>query len=395
MFAPSCGIVILVKFYLSRQLRFCGAVILFERGYRRRILLCAASVSGRSVFADGPQRAEIEKEENSVFLKLKSNFQKKPSRFYAMSIAATWAGAGSFIVGTQIAQQDGLIPWLLWALGNTLCCVIFGLLADTFPRLRSVAKSKPVQLLMGLMCIFQIWVNMNGVYEMLAPTVIGSKTARIIVYAVSVFFVLFYLKRATFRNVATDNGSWLAVYLLIAALVAYSMLTEGVHPIPTVPTMPAVRSKAWLCFTLAFGSFFYPTFWELLDYNDANPDGTKTVNMRCAFVRGGLLFGAYLLFVLAGAFTTYSPAVELLKGVLVSLVAVSSLSSFLYGAMVNFGKKLGVLVDAAAIGLWQLLVPMGVMGVWTLMQNIRIWMVLAMFAAALIWHLRDRKGARA
>lgn len=322
---------------------------------------------------------------------MKNKFKNNPSFYYSMSIAATWAGAGSFIVGTQIAQTAGIFPWLLWALGNSLCCIVFGLLANSFPKLRAVATSKPVQYLMGLMCVFQIWVNMNGIYEILSPTSIGSTATYIIVYLVAAFFILFYLRKATFRNVATDNLSWLLVYGLIAALVVFSMLTEGIHGIPAVIDMPEIKNKAWLCFTLAFGAFFYPTFWELLDYNDANEDGTSKVNMRKAFIHGGLLFGFYLLFVLAGAFTTYSPAVSLLKGILVSLVAVSSLSSFLYGTMVNFGKKIGVVIDLAAVGCWQLLVPMGVMGVWTLMQNVRIWMVMAMFAIALVWYLYERR----
>lgn len=308
-----------------------------------------------------------------------------------MSIAATWAGAGSFIVGTRIAQQSGIVPWLLWALGNTLCCVIFGLLANSFPKLRAVANSRPVQLLMGLMCVFQIWTNMSGIYEVLSPTVIGSTGAYIIVYGVSAFFVLFYLKKATYRNVATDNLSWVIVYGLIAVLVAVSIASNGTHAIPTISNMAEVKSKAWLCVTLSFGAFFYPTFWELLDYNDGNDDGVSKADMRKAFISGGLLFGFYLLFVLAGSLTTYSPAVELLKGILVSLVAISSLSSFLYGSMVDFGKKVGVAVDVAAIGLWQLLVPMGVMGVWTLMQNVRIWMVMAMFVAALMWHFYEKR----
>ena len=331
-----------------------------------------------------------------MFSKAKSYFANKPSLFYSMSIAATWAGAGSFIVGTQIAKEFGILPWLLWAFGNTLTCIVFGLLSQKFPKLREVAKSKPVQILMGLMCIFQIWVNMNGIYEMLAPTVIGSTAAYIIVYVLSAFFIIFYLKRATFRNVATDNFSWLIVYALIAGLVIYSMATNGVHAIPTVFDPVQIRSKAWLCVTLAFGAFFYPTFWELLDYNDANEDATKKVDMKKPFIMGGCLFGAYLLFVLAGSFTTYSPAIDLIKGILVSLVAISSLSSFLYGSMVNFGKKIGVAIDVAAVASWQLLVPMGVMGVWTLMQNVRIWMVLAMFAVALVWHfVEKRKAVRA
>lgn len=325
---------------------------------------------------------------------LQAKFKRNPQFYYSMSIAATWAGAGSFIVGTRIAQTAGIFPWLLWALGNTLCCIVFGLLADSIPRLRAVAKSRPVQILMGLMCVFQIWVNMNGIYEMLSLTVIGETLSRVIVYGVSAFFILFYLKKATFRNVATDNFSWLLVYGMIAVLVVFSMVTQGIHPISTAIELPAIKSNAWLCFTLAFGAFFYPTFWELLDYNDGNEDGAEKTDMRKAFIHGGLLFGFYLMFVLAGAFTTYSPAVDLLKGILVSLVAVSSLSSFLYGTMVNFGKKIGVVIDLAAVAGWQLLVPMGVMGVWTLMQNVRIWMVLAMFAAALIWHLSERKAAR-
>lgn len=327
-----------------------------------------------------------------MFSALKRRFGVSPSHFYAMSIAATWAGAGSFIVGTQIAKEFGIFPWLLWALGNTLTCIVFGLLAQRFPKLREIANSKPVQLLMGLMCIFQIWVNMNGIFEMMSP-VIGNTFAYVLVYGLAAFFIVFYLKRATFRNVATDNFSWLIVYLLIAGLVIFSMLTNGVHGIPTVIDPVQIKSKAWLCVTLSFGAFFYPTFWELLDYNDRNEDGTGKINMTKPFVMGGLLFGFYLLFVLAGAFTDYSPAVDAIKGVLVSLVAISSLSSFLYGVMVNFGKKVGVAIDVAAVAAWQLLVPMGVMGVWTLMQNVRIWMVLAMFAAALIWHLVEKRKA--
>ena len=105
-----------------------------------------------------------------------------------------------------------------------------------------------------------------------------------------------------------------------------------------------------------------------------------------------MLFGFYLLFVLAGAFTTYSPTVNLLKGILVSLIAVSSLTSFIYGAMVNFGKRLGVAIDIGAVALWQVVLPMGALGVWTMLQNVRIWMIVGMFIAAFIWHRSERKA---
>lgn len=325
-------------------------------------------------------------------MKVFDSFKKNPWLYYAISICATWAGVGSLIVGTSIAKNAGLFPWLLWALGNTLTCIVFGVLALKFPNLRKVAKSKPIQWLMGFMCIFQIWVNMNGIYEALNGAVVSSTVASIIVYAISIFFVILYLKDATPRNVMTDNAGWYLVYVLLLGIIIYSFIKNGATPIPLLSDPSELKAKGWLMITLAFGGFFYPTFWELLDYNDSNENGVEKIDMKKPFIMGGLLFGFYLLFVLLGANTDYSPAVALIKGILISIIAISSLSSFLYGSMINLGKKVGVAVDVLAIGLWQLLVPMGVMGVWTLMQNVRIWMVFGMFIIALIITFRDGKN---
>lgn len=328
-----------------------------------------------------------------MIAKLRASFKKNPRLYYTMSIAATWAGSGSFIVGTQVAQNEGIWPWLLWAVGNTLSCIAFGIIAPKFPKLREVFASKPMQIILGLMCVFQIWVNMNGIFEMLSPTVIGPTISYIIVYGLSAFFIIFYLKRATFRNVASDNLSWILVYLLLFVLVAISAITTGVHGISTAIVPAHIGNRAWIGFALIWGAFMYPTFWELLDYNDANEDETKKIDMKRPFIMGGLLFGFYLLFVLAGALTTYTPATSLLKGVMVSLIAISSLSSFLYGAMINFGKKLGVIIDVAAVAGWQLTIPLGVMGVWTLNQNVRVWFVFAAMIIAYIWHRKEKRKA--
>lgn len=60
---------------------------------------------------------------NSLVTKFKGN----PTWFYALSICATWAGAGSLIVGADTVQQMGVVPFLLWGAGNALSCVFFGI----------------------------------------------------------------------------------------------------------------------------------------------------------------------------------------------------------------------------------------------------------------------------
>lgn len=317
-------------------------------------------------------------------------FKRNPSLFYSMSIAATWAGAGSFIVGTNVAKTAGLIPWLLWALGNTLTCIVFGIVATKFKTVRKVANSKPIKLLMGFMAVFQVWVNMGGIYEMLEPTFVGSTASYVIVYALAIFFLILYLKKSTYRNVMTDNGSWMIVYGLIFLIVIISFIMNGYKGIPLGLVPADIKAKGWTCTTLMFGGFFYPTFWELLDYNDSNEDNAQKINIRQSFINGGLLFGFYLLFVLMGACAEYSESMNLAKAILVSLVAISSLSSFIYAIIIDFGKKVGVVINVATFGLWQVLVPMGVMGVWNLMQNVRIWMVWGMFAIAFIVYLVEK-----
>ena len=85
--------------------------------------------------------------------KILAKIKENPTLFYAMSIAATWANAGSLLNGVATAQKDGIVPYLLWALGNTLACIVFGLFASRIPKLVNAFNSKimkiiPIKLLL-------------------------------------------------------------------------------------------------------------------------------------------------------------------------------------------------------------------------------------------------------
>ena len=310
-----------------------------------------------------------------------------------MSIAATWAGVGSLMVGIQMAREYGIIPFLLWALGNTLACIIFGIFAPAIPKLRDVFRSKPMHFIVGTMCIFQVWLNMNGIQSVFKDTPLTENFGMILSYSFGVFFIILLIRFGMIRNVLTDNMSWIAVYgvafaLTIAAII-YSrgnmnILSWGLDQIP------AGIEK---CVLLIPGAFLYPYFFEILDYNDYNKDGTKNVNLRMVFINGGLLFGAYLTFTFLLAWTNFSPLLNTIKAILITLVAVSTLSSFLYSIYITFGKKLGIFINIATVSFWQMLIPMGVLGVWTLMSKIRIWIVIGSIVFALAWNFVEKRRA--
>lgn len=327
-----------------------------------------------------------------MFSKIANRFKENPSLYYSMSIAATWAGVGSLMMGVEMAQKYGVIPFLLWAFGNTLACIVFGIFAPMIPKLRDVFRSRVMKVICGLMCPFQVWISLNGIQTIFQGTAL-SNLGTYLAYGLAIFFIVLLVRYGMVRNVLTDHYGWVAVYaiafLLTIGAVIFShgnmnVLSAGFGSIPI-----GIEK----CLLLIPGAFLYPYYFEILDYNDKNEDGTKKINVRKAFVMGGILFGAYLIFTFLLAWTKFSPALEIVKAFLIVLIASSSLSSFQYSIYITFGRKTGLAVNIASVALWQLLVPLGVMGVWTLMSTIRLYIVVGAIVAAFVWHNASKRKA--
>lgn len=327
---------------------------------------------------------------------IKSKFKSNPSLFYSMSIAATWANAGSLLNGISTSQNDGIFPFLLWAIGNTLACIVFGLVAPMIPKLRDVFRSKAMKIIMGIMCPFQCWISMNGIQTVFADTALGKTGGIIIAAAFAIFFMILLYKFGMIRNVLTDHFSWILVYAMVFGLTLVALLSTGGNTVPLDWGISSIPVGIKNCLLLIPGAFMYPYFFEILDYNEKNEDGTKHINVRKAFIGGGLVFGVYLVFIFLMSLAHFSPVLNFIKAILVTLIAISSLSSFQYGMYLTFGKKIGLATNLATIGLWQLLIPLGVMGAWTLMASLRIYIVAGAILVALIWAYYEKKnGGRA
>lgn len=333
-----------------------------------------------------------------MFSKIRNKFINNPSLYYSMSIAATWAGVGSLIVGIQMAQNYGIVPFLLWAFGNVLACIVFGIFAPMIPKLREVFRSKVMRFTVGILCMFQVWVNLNGVQSVFATTPLTETFGIALAYLSAGLFIILLLRFGMIRNVLTDNASWAAVYGIALLLTVGAMIhSQGnMHTLPWGKDPAAIRVGVEKFLLLLPGPFLYPYFFEILSYNEQNMDGAKRINVRRAFIGGGLLFGAYLVFTFLLAWTHFSPVLNTVKAFLITLVALSTISSFLYSIYITFGRKLGLIVNVACVTLWQYLIPMGVLGVWTLMASIRIYIVIGSILFALGWHLvESRKAVRA
>ena len=326
---------------------------------------------------------------------IKQKFKEQPTLFYALSICATWAGIGSLMNGVAMTQTYGVIPSLIWVFGNTAACILFGACALKIPKVREVFGSKVMQWICGVMCIFQAWLSMNGMQSVFSDTILTADFGRIVAYALAVFFLLILLRFGMIRNVLTDGFGWLIVYALaIAVTVAAAIHSRGsFNEIPMIMDENSMRTGIWKAILLLPGPFTYPYFFEILNYNEKNPDGTKRVNTLAAFTLGGLMFGLYMAIVFLLAWTQFTPALNLAKAVLITIIGTSTLSSSMYSIYIAFGKKLGLLVNGCLIGFWHILIPLGVMGMWTLMASIRIYFVCGGIAFAIFWNACEKRKA--
>lgn len=328
----------------------------------------------------------------SIYRKFKSN----PSMYYALSIAASWAGAGSLMNSTTLAKTYGAIPAAIWCLFNTLACIVFGLIVWHLPTVRQVMKTKACRFILALFSVFQIWLCMTAIREAWEST-IGVFWAMAITYTVAIAFIVALYKRGIIANILTDDGGMYAIYALVILLSIVSLINAkgNFADIPLGLETPNLLQGLYKGFLLLPGPFTYPYFFKLIDYNEENSENVSRCDITKAFIWGGIGFGIYLVFAVSLIFTSGSSVLEICKAILLSILAVSSLSSFIYSEYAVFGNKIGLGINLFALGFWILVAPLGVMGVWTLMAESRVYLILAIILAAVVLKVRPRKKVSA
>ena len=288
---------------------------------------------------------------------LTQRFKANPTAYYAMSIVASWAGVGSLMNFRTLALGNGVIPAVIWAVFNTLACIIFGLMAEHLPHIRKIMQTKVMSYFIGFLTVFQTWTQMSGITEIFDGTELGRAYGMFLAYAIAIVFVILLIKNGMIRNVLTDSGSWVIVYGLLLLTVIGSLIHTGgayVHVSAGAENIPTGITKGLL---LLPGPFTYPYYYTLFKYNEDNPDGTTNTDIKRSFVLAGLMFGVYMVFAAVLTFVEFSPALNVLKAFLITVIAASSLTTYIYSEYLVFGKKIGTIINVATVAGWFYLIP--------------------------------------
>lgn len=254
---------------------------------------------------------------------------------YAVSIASGWAWGVSLVVGMQLIQTKGWIPFTIWAIANSLALPLFGFIAFRIPNLRKIINSKPITIFTTAICVFCLWIQMNAIFQYIEKLDGASTTAAIAVTFFIVTPLVFLLyKNGLNRLINFDNPLWYAVYLLLLALLAYGLFTDVPHYI--IPTVAAPGDIQWAInsiFILFSGPIMFIQNWQMAEKLN------KEKQMRSYYYAGGL-FSIYMLLVGVLGVFNFSGLANAVLLLCVILIALTTADAAVLGMHRILGRRL-------------------------------------------------------
>ena len=314
-------------------------------------------------------------------------FEKHPRFHYAFSLCASWAWGTSMVVGMEIVQTRGVIPFLIWATANSFALPIFGWLAFKIPNFHEAIKSKPVTLFQTAVECFCLWIQMNAIYQYLVKFGIASDLmGKVVAILVAVFFLFLLSSDGTMRNVFTDQPIWSICYGGIIAIMLIGFL--GGHNTMTLAMVNSTSDIWWAiytCFVLFSGPFMDLQGWVVAEK-------IKSEDRMKAYNYAGLLFALYMGLVFLLSMLEFNRVMSVIMVIVICCVATSTINDAIVGVQRIAGKKVGFVIASVCIVAWQIVIPMGVMGLWLTMGTCRIYVSLACAAWGIWKYLKDKKN---
>lgn len=305
---------------------------------------------------------------------------------YAMSLAASWAWGTSLVVGMNIVQNRGAVPFLIWGVANSLALPLFGYLAFRIPYFDDIMKSKPVVLFQSVVQVFALWIQMNAIYE-ITEGMIGTTAATILALTIAVLFLFLMYTNGIWRGVVLDQPIWTLCYgAMVVIAVSGFVLGNNTREIVMLNSMSDVSWALYTCLVLFCGPLMNLPFWQVA--RKIRDEGKMQ-----AFNLSGVLFAVYLVLVYILAAFEFVPFMNLLLTITVCCVSISTIDNAIVGLQEFAGRKVGFVAAVASIIAWPVVIPMGVMNLWLTMGTARIWVTAACVAwcAWKCWCRKDGK----
>ena len=320
---------------------------------------------------------------------MKEMLKKNSTLFYAMSLAASWAWGTSLVVGMETMQTKGVIPFIIWAIANSLAIPLFGFIAYRIPNLEKVVNSKIVMIFTTIVSVFCLWIQLNAIYQYLCNLSFMTEiTSKIVSITIMVLMTIALYKNGLLKSIFIDNPLWSLCYILLFALVICGFVGNvETYNITNYTSQSEIFWALNSCLILFSGPIMCIQNWQMAEK-------LKKENKMKAHYLAGVLFAIYMTFIGILANFKFNGIMNIILIFVVLCVALSTADAAIVGIQKIANKKWGTIISLLAIAVWNWVIPMGVMGLWTTMGNMRKYVAGACIIIAVVMYFIQKKNKK-
>ena len=274
------------------------------------------------------------------------------------SSAASWAWGTSLIMGQQIAQEKGIIAWIIWAVCNTLTLALFGWLFNKKKISPETYNRKEVKVIALIIQLFCLLVQLNFINQQFL-IITGNTTLAYLI--LGFFFTLIVYKKGLPTSVKTDVYQWIMAILSIIVIILVGIFTKAPLQVFAPTSMSGVLWGIWSGLILFAGPIGDVQHWQRAEADES----------KKGYYLGAFLFGLYMLLILGMAFFEFTLPMHIILLVAVLGVTTSTIDSIAVALHQVGNKKIGTGLSLALCIAFGVFVKMGMLQLWSSFGVIR------------------------
>lgn len=275
--------------------------------------------------------------------------------------AASWAWGTSLIMGQQIAQEKGLIAWVIWAVCNSLTLALLGWLYNKNIITPEVYNRKEVKVIALVIQLFCLLVQLNFINQQFIKILNNPTAAYLITMAIGFVFTLMVFKKGLPMSVNTDIIQWILAIISIVIIVIVGMTTKVSHQIFAQTSSSGILWGIWSGLILFAGPIGDVQHWQRV-----SADTSK----RAYYLSAGL-FAMYMGLILWMAYFEFSRVMNIILLITVLCITTSTIDSIAVATHEIKNKKIGTFVSLFMCVVWGLFVRIGMIDLWSSFGVIR------------------------
>lgn len=328
------------------------------------------------------------------FLKRKENQDNIKEMSYlrvGISLGASWSWGVSMIATIAFMYTYGIIPALVWVMGNVLAMPLFGYLKVKIKDFEKWINFIPLILFSLFIAAMAIIMNMQalliglgGGQDVASFHFLDNGFSVPSIIFLSLAILLFIYKYGLRGSVLSDLGYYSLQIFAVILLAISSVIISNFTINPSLQLMTEMGIK-WV-FPLGLlgiitGVFTDPMMWQRFEQ--------KENQMRLG-LWGGFWFGLYMIFVvLTGLFFKPTLFLGILLLVVIFALAVSTIGSATVAMQyltkkIGAGKTTGLIIALMAIITWPYLMELGMAKIWNIYAGYRWKVVTGMIIISLV-----------